>query len=174
MALICRVVGIDNTLWHSYNEVMSYNRLDVWARQFGADSLMGMDACGHPVMRDAAEKSPFAWDVDHIFPKVWLEKLNVAEEKIDDPQNLQVLQASTNRAKEDDYPSFSDIDGQEHRIRSAYRQKLAALYKPEIEVFLSLWVCVSRLNNGAPNGGHTPEECEMMDFLRHAGLVGEA
>lgn len=135
---------------------------------------MGIDECGHLVMRDAAEKSPFAWDVDHIFPKAWLEKLNVTEEKIDDPQNLQVLQASTNRAKGDDYPAYVDAEGEFHGINDTVKSDLAILYKPEIEAFRSLWKCVSRLNNGAPNGGHTPEECEMMDFLRHAGLVGEA
>lgn len=157
----------------SYNEAVSYDRLEVWTRQFGADSLMGIDECGHLVMRDAAEDSPCAWDVDHIFPKAWLEKLNATEEKIDNSLNLRVLWAATNRSKGDNYPEYVDVEGELHVINDAVRSALAILYKPEIEAFRSRWECVSLLNNGAPGGGHTPEEQEMMAFLSKARLVDE-
>lgn len=164
-------VAIDNTRRYSYNKAMSYDRLKVWEHQFGADKSEGMDACGHRVRRDAAENSAFAWDVDHIFPRAWLEKLNVPEEKIDHPQNLQVLLASTNRAKGDNYPKYVDAEGKVRVISDVVRAALADLYGSEIEDFCCRWECVSLLNNGVPNNGHTREECEVMAFLLNAELV---
>lgn len=47
-----------------------------------------------------------AWEVDHIFPKVILEELNVPQNLIDHEDNLRPLHHSNNEAKGSLFPSY--------------------------------------------------------------------
>lgn len=143
---------------------MAYDREEVWKRQFGADVTEDKDACGTEVHYNATGNSDYAWEVDHIFPKEWLERLEVPEVIIDDPINLRVLQHSNNEAKGNDYPRYCDGNGKQWRINIQRQEKLANFYQPWIKAFIIRW-------NGSQS--HTTKDKEICAFLKKAGLIEE-
>lgn len=66
------------------------------------------DACGAWMIRSRYDdrKSPFGWEVDHIFPESKLKELEVSEELIDNIINLRPLNWKNNVSKKDDYPHY--------------------------------------------------------------------
>lgn len=66
------------------------------------------DACGAWIIRSRYDdrKSPFGWEVDHIYPESKLKELEVSEELIDNIINLRPLNWKNNVSKKDDYPHY--------------------------------------------------------------------
>lgn len=66
------------------------------------------DACGAWMIRDRYNdrKSPFGWEVDHIYPESKLKELGVPNELIDNMVNLRPLNWKNNVSKGSDYPHY--------------------------------------------------------------------
>ena len=82
------------------------------------------DACGAWIINEEYNnrKSPFGWEVDHIFPESKLLELNVPEELINDIVNLQPLNWLNNTSKGNDYPSYQSkvkADGEKNIINES-------------------------------------------------------
>lgn len=108
------------------------------------------DACGAWIIRGKYNdrKSPFGWEVDHIYPESKLKELNVPESIINDMMNLRPLNWKNNVSKGDDYPhyqsntkagTFEDATGEkldvnidcedEKEINDLIQQQIEELFK---------------------------------------------
>lgn len=99
----------------------------------GFDSAIARkDACGAWMLRYnyADENSIYGWEIDHVFPK------NLGGN--DNIENLRPMQWNNNRAKGNDYPSYSTkvkaignenrfVDGQ-YTVNAELQEKLSTLY----------------------------------------------
>lgn len=71
-------------------------------------NLVRKDACGAWMIRGRYNdrKSPFGWEVDHIYPESKLKDLKVPDELIDNVVNLRPLNWKNNVSKGSDYPHY--------------------------------------------------------------------
>lgn len=104
------------------------------------ESKYRKDACGAWIIRSeyGNRKSPFGWEIDHIYPESKLRSLNVPVSLIDDIKNLRPLNWKNNDSKGSDYPSYracitsqdnSNIEGQfEYIINSDVQGDISNLY----------------------------------------------
>lgn len=108
----------------------------------GYDSkFVRKDACGAWMsFEDYNDRnSPFGWEIDHVYPKSKLEKLNVPDELINHIDNLRPMNWHNNVSKDDDYPVYqatvkSEDDHniaceEEKYVNKRTRDKIVALFK---------------------------------------------
>lgn len=71
-------------------------------------NVIRKDACGAWMIRGRYDerKSPFGWEVDHIYPESKLKEQNVPQELIDNMVNLRPLNWKNNVSKGCDYPHY--------------------------------------------------------------------
>ena len=88
-------------------------------------NLVRRDACGAWMIRSRYNdrKSPFGWEVDHIYPESKLKELEVPNELIDNIVNLRPLNWKNNVSKGSDY----HITNQNQRLVLLKIQKVRIL-----------------------------------------------
>ena len=98
------------------------------------------DACGAWMIREnyGDRDSVFGWEIDHIYPKSKLEKLEVPEDDIDNILNLRPLNWRNNDSKSNNFPIYkASITSEDNRnilreeeleINESVRQQILSLY----------------------------------------------
>lgn len=98
------------------------------------------DACGAWMIREnyGDRDSVFGWEIDHIYPKSRLEKLEVPEDDIDNILNLRPLNWRNNDSKSNNFPIYkASITSEDNRnilreeeleINESVRQQILSLY----------------------------------------------
>lgn len=67
-----------------------------------------IDACGAWMVYEdyGNRKSPYGWEIDHIYPESKLKEKKVPQDQIDNFDNLRPLNWANNDSKSDDYPVY--------------------------------------------------------------------
>lgn len=121
----------------------------VWekANLINADvkDYLRVDVCGDVIARDSYgdRTKPFGWEIDHIYPKVELERRGFSLEEIDVIDNLRPLHWENNLDKKDVHPSKEKRSCLLH-ISRQQKKWLDALYQAPGNALLKLVVKVDK------------------------------
>lgn len=94
-----------------------------------SSDLVRQDACGaYIIFTEYGKKTPFGWEVDHIWPKKSLLEKGVSESLIDNLENLRPLQWENNLSKGCNFPSYTAIViGRDHNYIREHKELIINL-----------------------------------------------